>query len=449
MKLSFKFPAGYKLVAVLVVFILSLTQCSKDNQLHPDKSTSSKKVETEFKVSLSDAQNLAKHQLMIVEEQNYQRLRRSKTTTNPFKPQNREIQSLRTVKDSEEELYHIINYKEGEGFVIVAADKRASPILAYSDNSSFSDENLPGVKNWFQNAGKHIKLAKSKKEIPAETKKLWEILEGNTAQKKGRTNDQCDEFTTYYETGRYVDALARWWQKGFTSYYSPSDNGCNSDAQCNRKLAGCGPVAMGMVMRYHHFPDNFYVCVNGDCETMDYANMPRFPASNCLYGNNNEKQLALLVRRCGVESSTQYGILGNCNTATYPGSINNAFANLGYLNGGGTWDDLYSNYPQVKSDLQNFFPVIFVGTTGSVNFTDAHIWVGDGYSYLSYQYYVNNCPENQICNDNCVSVLYEYIAMNWGHGGNDNGYYSANYSFIHQGDNYNTYLRALTGIRRN
>ncbi|WP_031526424.1 C10 family peptidase [Dyadobacter crusticola] len=113
--------------------------------------------------------------------------------------------------------------------------------------------------------------------------------------------------------------------------------------------------------------------------------------------------------------------------------------------------DLSSKYAQVKSDLNNYFPVIFTGTLNGVNANDAHIWVGDGYSTLSTQYktYVG-CDENgDNCIEDCKNYEAEYIGMNWGWGGTSNGYFFTTYSFTTANGTYDTYLRALTGIRPN
>ncbi|MDP2335574.1 MAG: C10 family peptidase [Bacteroidota bacterium] len=151
---------------------------------------------------------------------------------------------------------------------------------------------------------------------------------------------------------------------------------------------------------------------------------------------------------CGAFAGSGYGVLGNCSTWTYPGDINNALANMGFSNGG-TWDSLSDNYQIVKGELKYFHPVIMTGTTGIFNLTNAHIWVADGYDSLAYEY--ESIYYDEFGNPHCTCVQYsrEMISMCWGqYNGSGNGFYLAHYSFTDcSGDSYDTYLRALTGIR--
>jgi len=48
--------------------------------------------------------------------------------------------------------FYVINYKEG-GFLVISADNRISPILAFSDTGSFSStptEIIPPVQAWME-----------------------------------------------------------------------------------------------------------------------------------------------------------------------------------------------------------------------------------------------------------------------------------------------------------
>lgn len=361
---------------------------------------------------------------------------------------NKKVKELKTYKKEEEDLFHIINY-EGGGFVIVSADKRVTPILAYSESNSFGGEDLPGISDWLSAVSSGI--LKAKKELKEPRKKdlrLWEIYTGkkeiSTLTIQPPVEDPCEDCDDYwsYSTGQFVDPIARWTQGGQYSWYSPSDGGCS----CDRKPAGCGPVAMGMIMNYYQHP-NMTMTFNGESLPTNYP-MPQTIPYNCDYPSiQSNRQVAMLIRLCGSFAGSGYGILGNCATWTYPGNINNALGNMGFSNGG-TWDDLSDNYSFVKNDLKYYHPVIMTGTLNLVNLNDAHIWVADGYESVAYE--LESITYDEFGNPHCLCVQYssEKISMNWGHGGTGNGFYLAHYSFTDgSGNTYDTYLRALTGIR--
>lgn len=307
---------------------------------------------------------------------------------------------------------------------------------------------LGGIKDWFEVAKKHILEAKKLKKIPAKEQRLWDIFEGKSQKtsknEKVKDWEWCDNIYTYWETGRYVDAVARWSQSGVPRYYAEYDGGCG----CDRKSAGCGAIAMAQVMKFYQHP-NMNMCYNGDCLQTDYPNMDPVNDYSCGFPiDPNKRQISILTRLCGNASNSGYGVFGNCNTWTWPGNIDGALEQMGYSDGG-SWDWLSDKYQTVKNELMNYHPVIFTGTLNGVNANDAHIWVADGYAYLNYQHPVWECVNNDYpCYIvNCENATYEWISMNWGWGGSDNGYYYAGFSFWTSGGTYDSWLRALTGIR--
>lgn len=194
---------------------------------------------------------------------------------------------------------------------------------------------------------------------------------------------------------------------------------------------------------------------NGSSMFTNYATMERNLFDwNCNLPSANRLQVAMLIKLCGSAASSGYGVFGNCNTYTLPWNVDDAFGLMGYSSGG-SWGTLSSQYANVKNDLANGFPVVFTGTFNLVNLNDWHIWVADG--YIRYKYnYVYTDPRTEI--SRCVSNTTEWIGMNWGWNGDCNGYFYAAYSFdtsnpvgVSGAPNYgtyDTYLHALTGIRK-
>ncbi len=369
---------------------------------------------------------------------------------------NKKVKKTKSYKDEKtnEDLFYVLNY-EGSGFSVISADKRMNPVLAFSETNEFTDDadNLDGVREWLIATKLAIKKVKRDLKEPLEKEKqLWQTYLKQS--KNGRTAITCPS-NYIFDTGRYVNAVARWGQNGEYCFYSPMDNGCGP---CQKKPAGCGAVAMAMVMKYHKHPQTA-LYFNGILLNPNYSTMPQsIPGYNCantIYTPSENLQVALLMRVCGNVANSGYGVLGNCNTYTLPWDVDDALSSLSYSSGG-SWGTLSSKYNSVKDDLKSGYPVIFTGTVGSYNpfatLNNWHIWVADGYrAYVSYYISVNNQTDITRCLPNTV----EYIGMNWGWYGNCNGYFYTDYAFdttepLYSPD-YGTYsaaLNALTGIRK-
>lgn len=126
-----------------------------------------------------------------------------------------------TDKNLEANLY-IFNIKES-GFVIVSATKKERPILAYSFDNNFNDENYGNAEyfiNLYNNNIEHLKT--SSNYINESASHLWNELENNTTKSKTTT---------------IVSPLisTRWNQDCYYNEYAPYDN----SGPCNRAYAGC------------------------------------------------------------------------------------------------------------------------------------------------------------------------------------------------------------------
>jgi len=363
-------------ILLLSLFILfQFSACEQESLIESEQQSSNN-------VSIDEAVFVGTNHFSI----NNESPQKSKNIFPDFK--SRKIKEKKTINYNEENLMYIINYENG-GFVIVSADKRVTPILAFSETNNFIDEDLPGMSDWINAVSQGIiKAKKELKKARKEDTRLWEIYTGKQDVSINRIEPiddcNCDEYYESFSTGSFVDAVAKWSQGYGYSWYSPSDGGCN----CDKKPAGCGPVAMAMIMNYYQYPQ-MTMTWSGESLTTNYP-MPKTIPYICGYpASSNDRQVAMLIRFCGSWAGSVYGILGNCATATYPWNINNAFTNMFYSNGG-TLGNLSNQYTNVKNDLESYHPVIFVGTTGSLNANDAHIWVGDGYSYLNYAFTVGS-----------------------------------------------------------
>ena len=132
--------------------------------------------------------------------------------------------------DMEKVPYYIFTGKEGRGFVIVAADDIARPILGYSADAVLTtDGELPiPMEQWLTSISNEIRKAQANgAEQTEEVARQWRRAGvGNTV--------------VQLET-------AQWGQN------APFYNQCPSD-QGKRSLSGCVPTAYAILMKYYNYP---------------------------------------------------------------------------------------------------------------------------------------------------------------------------------------------------
>jgi hypothetical protein len=437
---------------LLIAFCFMLWQCSRDEV----PLESSQRTTAPYEVTLDEAVAVAeKYALTAAESSKGARIGSVMAETKE------------TVADEKgKALFHIINFEAG-GFVIVSADTRAMPILAYSTSGNRLDAreaaSINGLALWFDSAKKQMKdIGKGTDEPHAIVQKEWKkYLKGKPDGGRTTGNTNCE---AWYTTGQYMcqnwsyfshnssnpnvpgpllsfpdfGSGVSWGQDrianfkaptAFTACYSPE-----TASYCGRYPAGCGPVAMAQVLWYYHRNTN-----------ATYSSMPQLSnSSNCTFTASGEVALADLMRECGNKSSSIYGLYSTCNTLTYPWHIPLGLQNMGLSNGG-----TYTSYAPsvIKAELYQGNPVILHGTNSDPMFTgfNQHIWVCDGFNENNYRQY--NCDTNS-----CDEWSYLQLYMNWGWDGRGNAWYAAgnfrpNIPFQTNG-NYNQNLHMIKGIRK-
>lgn len=175
-----------------------------------------------------------------------------------------EVVSVYDFKDKEGDVFmYFVNLKNkgsvgstGNGFVVVSGDKRFIPILAYNDKGSLHPDSLnPGIEIWIDYVKTVYERVKHKDDKSESTEYLWENFKLDFASKKGRVMDDeygggCPE--NYDNT--YGPHLTTHWRQGHPyNYYSPAKAGCD----CDKVLAGCGPVAIAQVWHYYQKPASY------------------------------------------------------------------------------------------------------------------------------------------------------------------------------------------------
>lgn len=306
-------------------------------------------------------------------------------------------------KDKRTPSLYAFNY-DGGGFIILSADKRHLPILAYSETNTFDTTNFSemGVSQWVEDRKLEIEDLRNNRLQPHKGAAIeWRKFEQVAQLPKGLIEEPpADCYTLSYSEKMPMMPYYQW---GQGCYYNELLDPCPSlyDA-CFKHLAGCGPIAIGQVMRYWQYP-----------ASRNWSAMPL----NYLTSSNTP--IAQLMKDIGLAALSIYGC--PWGTATLESQVAVALQSFGY-------SATFTNHQYgitdalIVADLNNNRPVIFTGWKAIDN---AHIWICDGYKQYE---------------GTCYSYL--YYSMNWGGYGANNGLYYSKYDW----DGYNTGRNVIYNI---
>ena len=312
---------------------------------------------------------------------------------------------------------YIFDNPDGKGFVIVAGDDLAEPILGYSYEHEFPENNLPSnVEAWLQSLRKQINDAR---------------VYGAVSRSSGRAPGATGEVVVQLKT-----AL---WNQGYPyNQFCPvldSNGGADSYPP-----AGCVITATAIVMRYHKWPEkgtgtlpeytfgtnNTKVPAVQLGHVYDWNQMlPEYQSGK--YTAEQGEQVARLMADLGVMLQANYDKNGTSASTYYLNSLLPEY--MGYdksaLNvqrsevPGEDWHHM------LQQELQAGRPIIYDGH----NDTSGHAFVLDGFT------------------------TGQFYSVNWGWGGYCNGYFLLN-ALTPQGggiggnnDHYNFSQSAVIGLK--
>lgn len=128
--------------------------------------------------------------------------------------------------------FYIYNNSRG-GFVMIAADTKSMPVLAWSDRGSFTVQDMPdNARYWFNLYAEYINSLRVSGNGTTAADQAWSKLEGGYVTAEGEGEEHLLE-------------TAQWNQDKYTGLYAPVKN----------SYCGCGPLAAAIVLRYHKWPD--------------------------------------------------------------------------------------------------------------------------------------------------------------------------------------------------
>lgn len=292
--------------------------------------------------------------------------------------------------------FYIFNI-EKKRFVIVAADDRQEPILAYDINSIFDVEQIsPELSYYFNNYQEEIQFLIDNNLIAdTDTAEQWALL----------NSDVIPTMSTNKALTSTVGPLLNtcWGQS------TPDNNLCpiNTVSNC-RAITGCVATAMSQIMNYWHYPQSG----NGSY-SYTWPNFGTLAANfgATMYGwSGSNADRALIMSHTGISVNMQYGcnssgawVLLNDQNGFHPRAAQNAYVSH-FRYDSSIQGVLRSNYNYsswrnlLKGEIDNGRPIQYAGWSNQ----GGHTWVCDGYQ---------------------TNVFGVKFHMNWGWNCSNNGYF--------------------------
>ncbi len=286
--------------------------------------------------------------------------------------------------------YYVFNM-EPEGWIIVAGDDVAYPVIGYATQEAVNADDVPpAFSEWMTQIEEHIIKAVKEGAAPlASNEAAWESLD-------------AAEYEVYEVMLEAVEPLVKttWSQE---KYYNTS---CPVDSQGydGHALVGCCATALGQVMKFHNWPltgtgahsyfHDKYGTLSANFEVTNY-NWNSIPSTGTVTSYNNA--VSTLLYHVGVAMDMDYGPTGS---GCYPSNIAPVLGKyFKYKPANIARRIAYSEsawLAKIKTELNAKRPIVYLGKGTSI-----HAFVCDGYRS-------------------------EYFHFNWGWNGAYNGYFYLN-----------------------
>ncbi|MBL7967057.1 MAG: leucine-rich repeat protein [Prolixibacteraceae bacterium] len=327
-------------------------------------------------VNINTAKKVARNHLESIAGQKLKSAIRSENTIN--------FTSIITEVSNQDTLYYILNDTINKGFVIVSADRRAWPILAYSKTGCFNEKEQPkAFTYWMDNRKKEI-----------------EYIITNNIQPDVATIASWKNLTlksSVIGTASLEPLIKTQWDQG--CYYNFK---CPADAvgECGHVYTGCTATAMAQIMKYWNFPTkgngshsyyhHTYGTLSADFGSTNYQwdQMPdKITSPN--------DAIATLMYHLGISVEMDYGPTGSAAYFSkyalekYFGYSPNAIVVDRALFSTNDWANM------LKSELNSGRPIYYYGGDSLVG----HSFICDGYQGE------------------------DYFHFNWGWSGSSDGYF--------------------------
>lgn len=320
------------------------------------------------------------------------------------------------------DLLFVFNF-HGGGYVIVAADDAAYPILGYSGTEHYDPMHLPCCfRAWIDRYKSQVLFLKENN-ITA-TSRI------STAWNHLLNNEHSDGTTrAWATTGPWTDHII-WGQEFPYNAKCPYDATLQDPALYYHCATGCGATAMGIIMMWWRHP------TQGQ-DTYTYAD-PKYGNQTANFGTTTYEWMSMtfdIQEECDAAAQLLYhaavslkSTFGNETSGLW---IRMRTALTSYFRFSSDMEQISPADPRFEDKLRNDLydiPVLFAAKTAEGS---GHMWVCDGFRF-----------DNALPPDEWIY----YYHMNWGWGGQLNDGYFQLGAFNPNGYEFNTDLVALIKI---
>jgi len=311
-----------------------------------------------------------------------------------------------TIGTKNQETLYVFN-STSNGFVIISAEKRAYPILAYSNTSTIhADKRLwsPSFSAWLNMYSQQIEAIRSENtKANSQFLSKWdELLIGEPLGIES-AKGVAPLLTTTWDQGCGYNALC------------PEASG----GPCGRVYTGCVATAMAQVMRYMEHPSTGVgsqcyttanygeLCADFESAVYDYSSMS---------SSSGNAEVAELMYHCGVSVYMNYSPSGSGAYSQYVvKSWKNFFDYKNHILISKGSDDESDWNNIIRNEIDNSRPIYYAGFGSG-----GHAFVFDGYQGA------------------------DHFHVNWGWGGAYNGYFYVN-DLTPGGSNFTNNQQAIVG----
>lgn len=280
-----------------------------------------------------------------------------------------------------------------DGFVIVPATKKETPILAFSNNEIFNYADIPqGIQDWINERTFIVEELQSNDDIPVsdEIEEQWDCVAPPIDEEEIISGGSIyEQVSPLLETN--------WGQlRGYNEFVR--FNNCTAGTA----PTGCVATAMVQIMRYWEYPN-----------TYNWSIMP-----NKIYEStpldNSTQEIARLMQNAGQSVNMTYScIKSGAATSDARNALVNTFGYSNYA----TYTDFNTN--TAVSQLNSNWPILMRGDDTS----GGHAWVNDGYKRTKYIIIHN---PGTVYEYETYTISGFYFHMNWGWNGDSTGWFLYN-----------------------
>lgn len=307
---------------------------------------------------------------------------------------------------------YIANAENSTGWVVVSNEKKYPAIIAYADSGTFvyEKENLPPALVYILETHMDVldSVRNNSLQMEAISKRLNQtpltnecspnyVMDIAWSQSKNADGDSADCDKVY---NKFCPRVLR------DTCRDIFDEDWSKVGTCNRKLAGCGAIAMAQLMKYWQWPD--YATISNTTYYYDWENMPNYIDNNT--GMYQVNEVARLIENCRTAAKSFGGCIW---TAAEMSKIHDAMIDIfGYHSNLVNANEDVHITAMLVYEIKQKRPVLVQGWRDGVG--KAHTFIVDGYRIDDH--------DNNGINDTTY-----HINFGWG-GANNNDYWDLSFS---------------------